>query len=89
MKSDGLDPRAFSEVVQQALDAVVVHRVQNCQHVDVQSITAIRAEIEDRLSIALEATEGSELTGEWSWRAAAQAIAGEIAAAIIQDKLAD
>lgn len=89
MKTDGLDPRAFSEVVQQALDAVVVHRVKNCQHVDVQSITAIRAEIEDRLSIALDATEESELTDEWSWRAAAQAIAGEIAAAIIQDGLAD
>jgi len=89
MRAEELDPEAFREVVHQALDTVVAHRIKCYQRTDTQSITAIRAMIEDRLLIALESADKSEMTDEWSWRTAALAIAGEIAKAIIQDGIAD
>lgn len=89
MRAEELDPEAFREVVHQALDTVVAHRVKCSQRTDTQSITAIRAMIEDRLLIALESTDESEMNGEWSWRTAALAIAWEIAATIIQNGIAE
>ena len=79
-----LDPVVLRKCMRLAFDVVIAHRVVRGLPLDVQHATRLRETLEARVVDALSETDASAMPPTWSWEKAAEALAMQVALALVE-----
>jgi hypothetical protein len=79
-----LDPVLLRKCMRLAFDVVMAHRVVRGMPLDVQHITRLREALEQRVVDALAETDDTSMPSSWSWEKAAEALAMQVALALVE-----
>ncbi len=86
MTPDDIDIHELRQGMRLALDIVMAHRITKGLSLDRAKVTGIRETMESRVLQALEHVDQETMPADWSWQAAAESLAIQVALEIVQSQ---
>lgn len=86
VNTDHIDIRELRQCMRLALDIVMAHRIAKGLSLDRAKVTDIRDKMESTVLLALDQVDQDAMPESWSWQAAAEPLAIQVALEIVRDQ---